>query len=130
MKARETMGIKPTIDVRHHIDHFGLADSLGFAFVVKGNEDGSGGDGSGGAGADAGGGAAFDDALLATTIVPTATEELPMSMGDSTRDFAVRAQQAGQRAAAAGVTRTDNEADKLGYTRPTRRRSARSMLGG
>ena len=46
-----------------------------------------------------------------------------------TEDFALREQSIGQRAAGAGATRTDNEADLLGYTLPRRRSAGRAILG-
>lgn len=44
-------------------------------------------------------------------------------------DFARREQQIGQRAVAAGVTRSDNEADLLGYQTPKRKSASRMILG-
>jgi len=46
-----------------------------------------------------------------------------------TEDFALREQAIGQRAAGAGATRTDNDADLLGYTLPRRRSAGRAILG-
>lgn len=44
-------------------------------------------------------------------------------------DFATREQVVGQRAAAAGATRSDNDADLLGYVTPKRRAASRLLLG-
>jgi len=46
-----------------------------------------------------------------------------------TEAFALREQSLTQRAAAAGATRTDNEADLLGYTLPRKRSAGRAILG-
>lgn len=46
-----------------------------------------------------------------------------------TRDFAVRQQSMSRSARAAGVTRSDNQADLLGYVTPRRRSESRRMLG-
>lgn len=43
--------------------------------------------------------------------------------------FETRKQALGQRAAAAGATRSDNDADVLGYAAPRRRSAARAILG-
>lgn len=43
--------------------------------------------------------------------------------------FETRAQKMGAQARAAGATRTDNEADLLGFTVPKRKGAARAILG-
>lgn len=53
----------------------------------------------------------------------------PVKEQARTEDFALREQSMGQRAAGAGATRTDNEADLLGYTLPRRRSAGRAILG-
>ena len=44
-------------------------------------------------------------------------------------DFAAREQSLGQKAAAAGAQRSDNDADLLGYTLPKKRSAGREILG-
>ena len=46
-----------------------------------------------------------------------------------TDDFKAREQVVGQRVAAAGATRSDNDADLLGYVRPKSPAASRSILG-
>lgn len=43
--------------------------------------------------------------------------------------FETRSQALGQQARAAGATRTDNEADLLGFTAPRRKGAVRALLG-
>lgn len=62
---------------------------------------------------------------------PAASELAPKNarIEGRTEQFATRKQALGNRAAAAGVTRSDNDADVLGYTVPRRRSAAREILG-
>lgn len=46
-----------------------------------------------------------------------------------TGDVALREQSLGQRAAAAGATRSGNDADLLGYVLPKKRTASRTILG-
>jgi hypothetical protein len=47
----------------------------------------------------------------------------------ATTDFATRDQQMQRQAAAAGATRSENDADLLGYTGPKKKSAARQTLG-
>lgn len=80
--------------------------------------------------ADAGATGAKEGALGATDKAKS-EEKGPAdaAIAARTKDFETRAQAMGQRAAAAGVTRSDNEADLLGYAAPKRKSASRSILG-
>ena len=50
-------------------------------------------------------------------------------INDRTDDLATREQSLGQRASGAGATRSDNDADVLGYVLPRKRSAGRAILG-
>ncbi len=61
-----------------------------------------------------------------------APQPAPVASANSTartEDFALREQSLAQRAAGAGATRTDNDADLLGYALPRRHSAGRAILG-
>ena len=62
----------------------------------------------------------------APVLAPTPT---PEAKATKVQDVALREQSIGQRAAAAGATRSDNEADLLGYALPKKRTAGRAILG-
>jgi len=69
--------------------------------------------------------------LLSGVKVGGGTDGRAEAIAARGQDFAVREDMAARTAAAASVTRTDNEADLLGYTKPGARskRASRALLG-
>jgi hypothetical protein len=60
----------------------------------------------------------------------SAASPLDSRVENRTEEFAVREQLLGRRASAAGVQRSSNDADLLGYVTPRPRGAARRSLGG
>lgn len=74
------------------------------------------------------GGSEGAPAQAAKAIAPEAGPANP-TIEARTGDVALREQSLGQRAAAAGATRSGNDADLLGYALPKKRTASRTILG-
>ena len=62
--------------------------------------------------------------------VPAASvEPTNPKIEDRADDFAAREQTLGQRASTAGATRSENDADLLGFVAPKKRSASRAILG-
>lgn len=74
---------------------------------------------------------AIDKILGGGDKVPEAQPAAPRTKEVEIRanEFDSREQLLGQRATAAGATRSDNEADLLGFSVPKKKSAARSILG-